>query len=150
GLDAYQVVGVRSMPGAAGTVINNLVALGVGTVVPVSVIGVDGEGFELEQALRAMPAVSLEGLVRSTQRRTPTYTKPMLYPVGLHQWAHAHRSPQARELNRLDIHPRTPLPADAECAVLAAISGLEGCNAAAVLDQVALPECGVITSAVRK
>ena len=30
GLDAYQVVRVRPMPGAAGTVINNLVALGVG------------------------------------------------------------------------------------------------------------------------
>ena len=29
GLDAYQVVRVRSYPGAAGTVINNLVALGV-------------------------------------------------------------------------------------------------------------------------
>jgi bifunctional ADP-heptose synthase (sugar kinase/adenylyltransferase) len=152
GLDAYQVVGVRSMPGAAGTVINNLVALGVGTVVPVSVIGVDGEGFELEQALRAMPAVNLDGLVRSPKRRTPTYAKPMLFEGGEHQGAHDPRSPQAqaRELNRLDIHPRTPLPADAERAVLAAIAALEGCNAAAVLDQVALPECGVITSSVRK
>ncbi|HZY88675.1 MAG TPA: carbohydrate kinase, partial [Gemmataceae bacterium] len=28
GLDAYQVVGVRPGPGAAGTVVNNLVALG--------------------------------------------------------------------------------------------------------------------------
>src|SRR5581483_12032341 len=51
GLDAYQVVRVRSYPGAAGTVINNLVALGVGKVVPVSLIGEDGEGFELRQAL---------------------------------------------------------------------------------------------------
>src|SRR5947209_10682318 len=32
GLDAYQVVRVRSYPGAVGTIINNLVALGVGRV----------------------------------------------------------------------------------------------------------------------
>src|SRR2546421_9654468 len=57
GLDAYQVVRVRSYPGAAGTVINNLAALGVGTIVPLAVIGDDGEGYELRQALGQMPAV---------------------------------------------------------------------------------------------
>src|SRR5216683_4596490 len=45
-LDAYQVVGVRSYPGAAGTVINNLVALGVNVRV-LGVIGEDGEGDDL-------------------------------------------------------------------------------------------------------
>ncbi|MBI1831693.1 MAG: carbohydrate kinase, partial [Planctomycetes bacterium] len=39
GLDAYQVVRVRSAPGAAGTVINNLAALGAGRIVPISMIG---------------------------------------------------------------------------------------------------------------
>src|SRR5947199_5655217 len=57
GLDAFQVVRVRCYPGAAGTIINNLVALGVGRVVPVALIGDDGEGYELRQALRQMPAV---------------------------------------------------------------------------------------------
>src|SRR5882724_6159581 len=47
GLDAHQVVRVRSYPGAAGTVINNLAALGVGRVCPIAVIGDDGEGYEL-------------------------------------------------------------------------------------------------------
>src|SRR5271165_3177635 len=75
GLDAYQVVRVRAVPGAAGTVLNNLVALGVGRVVPVSVVGNDGEGFELLQALRSMPPVCLDGLVQTDGRRTPTYTK---------------------------------------------------------------------------
>src|SRR6202012_5543972 len=51
GLDAYQVVRVRSYPGAAGTVINNLVALGVGRVCPIAIVGDDGEGHELRQAL---------------------------------------------------------------------------------------------------
>src|SRR5207244_4644460 len=54
GLDAYQVTRVRSYAGAAGTVINNLAALGVGRILPVSVIGEDGEGFELKQALKAL------------------------------------------------------------------------------------------------
>src|SRR3954466_10804333 len=57
GLDAYQVARVRSYPGAAGTVLNNLVALGVGRVVPVALIGDDGEGYELRQALARMPGV---------------------------------------------------------------------------------------------
>src|SRR5207253_2810544 len=51
GLDAYQVVRVRSYPGAAGTVINNLIALGVGQVVPITVIGDDGAGYELRKRL---------------------------------------------------------------------------------------------------
>src|SRR5689334_24817005 len=61
GLDAYQVVRVRSSPGAAGTVINNLVALGVGRVCPVAVIGDDGEGYELQAALAALGQVDSAG-----------------------------------------------------------------------------------------
>src|SRR5438094_9219564 len=63
-LDAYQVVRVRSYPGAAGTVINNLVALGVGRVVPISVIGDDGEGYELRKALPRLRVVN-DGRVRT-------------------------------------------------------------------------------------
>ena len=54
---AYQVVRVRSYPGAAGTVINNLAALGVGRICPIAFIGDDGEGYELRQALKLLPAV---------------------------------------------------------------------------------------------
>src|SRR5437868_1984911 len=95
GLDAYQVVGVRSYPGAAGTVINNLAALGVGRIVPISMVGEDGEGYELRQALASRPAVDCTNLVLTTERRTPTYTKPMLGTT---------------ELNRLDIKNRRPMP----------------------------------------
>src|SRR6516162_4956884 len=63
GLDAYQVARVRAYPGAAGTVINNLAALGVGRILPVSVIGDDGEGYELRQALAALPAVVPEHVI---------------------------------------------------------------------------------------
>src|SRR2546423_15663118 len=57
GLDAYQVVRVRSQPGAAGTIINNLAALGVGRIGPIAIVGDDGEGHELRQALARLPAV---------------------------------------------------------------------------------------------
>src|SRR6476659_8174074 len=57
GLDAYQVCRVRSYAGAAGTVINNLAALGVGSIIPVAIVGDDGEGYELDQALARLGVV---------------------------------------------------------------------------------------------
>src|SRR3954465_4239791 len=74
GLDAYQVTRVRSYPGAAGTVVNNLVALGVGRVCVAAVIGDDGEGYELRQALGGVEA---RWVFTHPERRTPTYTKPV-------------------------------------------------------------------------
>ena len=82
GLDAYQVVRVRACPGAAGTVISNLAALGVGQIMPIAVIGDDGEGFELRQALGKLPAVTSDSIFSCPDRRTPTYTKPMLCVPG--------------------------------------------------------------------
>src|SRR5215213_1379114 len=92
GLTAYQVTRVRSYPGAAGTVINNLAAIGVGRIYPIAFIGDDGEGYELRQALKRLPAVEHGGIIPVPDRRTPTYTKPMLNEGGT-----------AKELNRLDI-----------------------------------------------
>src|SRR6188474_1224189 len=63
GLTAYQVARVRSYPGALGTVVNNLSALGVGRIYPIAVIGDDGEGYELRQALRLTPGVELGGII---------------------------------------------------------------------------------------
>jgi bifunctional ADP-heptose synthase (sugar kinase/adenylyltransferase) len=140
GLDAYQVVRVRSYPGAAGTVINNLVALGVGRVVPLAVIGDDGEGYEMRQALGRMPAVDAASVFTATDRRTPTYTKPMLGGAG----------GPPRELNRLDIKNRTPTPADAEGQIIDALRARwREFDALIVLDQVSEPDCGVVTARVR-
>jgi rfaE bifunctional protein kinase chain/domain len=134
GLDAYQVVRVRSNPGAAGTVINNLVALGVKEVCALAVIGDDGEGYELRQALDRQ-GVSSRWLVQDSSRRTPTYTKPML---------------GERELNRLDIKNRSPLPRAAEDAVLHSLMELwPRLDALVVLDQVSEADCGVVTARVR-
>src|SRR5229473_3368351 len=69
GLDAYQIAGVRCYPGAGGTVLNNMRALGVGRLRTVSVIGDDGEGFELLRVLRNRQ-VGTEGIVVRSDRMT--------------------------------------------------------------------------------
>ncbi len=140
GLDAYQVENVRSSPGAAGTVINNLVALGVGLVCPIAVLGDDGEGYELRQSLERQKVVEPYGLLRVADRRTPTYTKPMLCQKG--------QSP--RELNRFDIKNRRPMPAALEEQIKQHIEQLwPRVDALVVLDQVSEPDCGVLTTSVR-
>src|SRR5213596_43633 len=60
GLEVRNVVNVRSQPGAAGTILNNLVALGTGEIFPVGFAGEDGEGFELRAALRTQRGVRLD------------------------------------------------------------------------------------------
>ena len=140
GLDAYQVIGVRSYPGALGTVINNLVALGVGRIVPFAIIGDDGEGYVLRQALGRMPSVVADGIVVDGSRRTPTYTKPMLMEPG--------KPP--RELNRLDIKNRRPTPEAAQQQVWERLEkAWPSLDALIVLDQVSEPECGVVTAGIR-
>ena len=141
GLDAYQVTRVRSYPGAAGTVINNLAALGVGRILPISIIGDDGEGHELHQALDALGTVVSSGVRFWDGRRTPTYTKPMLRRPG----------EPPRELNRLDIKNRRRLPAGAEDLVLESLDGAwREIEALVVLDQVSEADCGVVTERVRR
>ena len=140
GLDAYQVVRVRSYPGALGTVINNLAALGVGKILPIAFYGDDGEGYELQQALDRMPAIEKGGLYVTPQRRTPTYTKPMLERTG----------ELPRELNRLDIKNRAPTPPLTEESILKLLKiHWNRVDAWIVLDQVSEPDCGVITRRVR-
>src|SRR5580704_6303296 len=59
GLSVYNVVRVRAQPGGAGTVLNNLVALGIGRLIPLGFAGEDGEGFELVRAIERMPGVCM-------------------------------------------------------------------------------------------
>lgn len=140
GLDAYQVVGKRLSPGAAGTVTNNLVALEVGCVYAVGFTGDDGEGFELRQGL-ARNGVDMTHLLTCPDLFTPTYTKPMLRD----------HTGQERELNRLDIKNRQPIPADLEDAVLTRVESLlPALDAVIIADQVAERHLGVVTDRVRE
>jgi rfaE bifunctional protein kinase chain/domain len=139
GLTAYQVTRVRAYPGAVGTVVNNLAALGVGRIVPIAFIGDDGEGYELQQALRLLPAVDQSHSFLLPERRTPTYTKPMLHEAGT-----------VRELNRLDIKNRVPTTAQAEEQIIRLLDeAWPKLDALIVLDQVSEVDCGVVTKRVR-
>lgn len=141
GLTAFQVTRVRSHPGAAGTVVANLSALGVGRIIPFAFTGDDGEGHELRQALKATPGVDLSGLVSCPGRRTPTYTKPMHHNPGL----------EATEGNRLDIKNRLTTPAGIIEEIALGVASALGClDALLVLDQVSEADCGVVTSAMRR
>ena len=138
GLEAHQVVQVRCSPGAAGTVTSNLRAMDI-NVVALGVIGDDGEGFELKRALQAT-GVDITQMIVRRDRFTPTYTKPML------------REPDGsmRELNRLDIKNRTPLPKEIEDEIITRLRQIvPRVHGVIVGDQVQERNCGVITDRVR-
>lgn len=137
GLPVHNVVRVRSQPGAAGTILNNLAALGLGRIYPVGFCGADGEGYELRRALAERPGVSLDHFLESDERRTFTYCKPLVLEPG--------RPP--RELNRLDSKNWTPTPAKVQDRLIASLRALAGeVDAVILMDQVDLPETGVITA----
>jgi bifunctional ADP-heptose synthase (sugar kinase/adenylyltransferase) len=72
GLEAYQVSQVRNSPGALGTVLNNLATLGVGLLVPVTVIGDDGHGYDLLKEVKKLP-VDPSQIICSPRRLTPAH-----------------------------------------------------------------------------
>lgn len=136
GLPVHNIVRVRSQPGGAGTILNNLSALGVGMIHPVGFCGEDGEGYELQIAVARVRGVRGNLLV-TPERRTFTYCKPLVL--------HAGQSPV--ELSRLDSKNWSPTPK----AVVEALAGRierndENLHAIVVLDQVDVPETGVVTA----
>ncbi|HAM70738.1 MAG TPA: carbohydrate kinase [Verrucomicrobiales bacterium] len=140
GLPVHNVVNVRGQPGAAGTILNNLVALAVKRAYPVGFCGKDGEGYELQHALREKgPAVPLDFFLPTGLRRTFTYCKPLLMHPG--------RPPE--ELSRLDTKNWTPTPPPVEEQIIESLGRLaREVDALIVLDQVDLADTGVVTRRV--
>jgi len=139
GLAVHNVVNVRAQPGGAGTIVNNLVALGIGTILPVGFVGEDGEGYELSSALERLAGVRLNHLLRTPDRRTFTYCKPLVLEV--------HKPPV--ELNRLDLKNWTPTSALLQGRLVSQLQEVAASvDAIIVLDQVDLPETGVVTQQV--
>ena len=136
GLEAHQVIEIRNSPGAAGTVTNNLCALGVGRVVTLGVIGQDGHGYDLRQALEAI-RVDTSALITSSDRYTPTYTKPINTVTG-------------DEMSRLDVKNRTATSDAIQDDLIGRLGELyDQVDGIIVLDQVQEADCGVVTSRVR-
>jgi rfaE bifunctional protein kinase chain/domain len=139
GLPVYNVTRVRSQPGAAGTILNNLVALGVREVFPVGFCGEDGEGYELLRALGSIRGVNPDHFFQTSARRTFTYCKPLILEPGQ----------PPRELNRLDSKNWTPTPAEVSQRVADSLENLRATvDAVILMDQVDVAETGVVTSAV--
>ncbi len=136
GLPVHNVTRVRAQPGASGTVLNNLAALGVGELWPVGFCGCDGEGYELYRALEQTPGVRMKYFFESEDQRTFTYCKPLLMHPG--------QPPE--ELNRLDSKNWHPTPTTLQHQLANAVRSLtKDVNAVIVLDQVDTPETGVVT-----
>ncbi|MEP0844599.1 MAG: carbohydrate kinase, partial [Phycisphaerae bacterium] len=140
GKTAHQVVNVRTSPGAAGTVMGNLAALGAGRLHAIGLTGDDGEGYDLRKCLRAI-GCSTDHLHMSAERHTPQYLKPrdVTDPT------------LAGEHPRFDTKNRTPTPRDLERRIMASIDALlPELDALLVMDQIEMDECGVVTRAVRE
>jgi rfaE bifunctional protein kinase chain/domain len=140
GLPAQQVVELRPSPGAGGSVTTKVAALGVGTIHAVTVLGDDGNGYDLTKELKKA-GVRLDHVFTRPDRFTPTYGKPMLRrPNGTEE-----------EISRIDVKNRDPLPGDAEESIINSLQTLAAeVDGIIVVDQVEQPNCGVITDRVRE
>jgi rfaE bifunctional protein kinase chain/domain len=133
GLTANQVTSQTCAPGAAGTVVANLTALGA-QVICVGVVGNDGDGFMLRQGLEALGADD-SLLITTPDRPTPTYTKPTV----------RNDDGSLRELERLDIRSRDPIPAHISQQITQSLLTLaDTCDAMVFADQMPEAGCGVI------
>ena len=140
GKTAHQVTLVRHSPGAAGTVVSNLAALGAGTVHAVGFTGDDGESYDLRKDLTAL-GCSTEHLHCDAARMTPTYLKPR----------DTSDSSLAGEHSRYDTKNRVTTPADLQQRMVNSLDALlPQLDAVIVLDQVEECDCGVITASVRR
>src|SRR5580692_6673863 len=73
GLPRVGVVSTEVTAGAAGTIANNLAALGAARVSVLGLVGEDGFGWELDRALAAR-GIDTSLLIRSAEVPTFTYT----------------------------------------------------------------------------
>ena len=134
GLTAYQIVKKRSAPGAGGTVLNNLSEMGVGTLEVITIVGDDGDGWEVCKRLNER-RVDTSNVIVSDQIVTPSYIKP-LFPV---------------EGNRLDIKNFKPTPDAIQDELITRIEeALKRSDALILLDQICEADVGVLTGRVRE
>ncbi|MDP6443820.1 MAG: PfkB family carbohydrate kinase, partial [Pirellulaceae bacterium] len=116
-----------------------LLSLGVGRLVPVTVIGDDGHGFDLMNCLQH-ESIDRSLVIRDQHRLTPTYTKPM----------RQNESGEWVELNRLDVRDRCELSEATRRAIAENIGRMvSDVDGVIVLDQINEPDWGVVHGDVR-
>ncbi len=138
GLEAYQVVKIRKLPGAAGTVTANIRQQD-SSVVILGVVGDDGNGYDLQAGLSKI-GVDISGLIVCPDLFTPTYNKPMMLELDGSE----------HELNRMDVKNRSPLQENVEDEIIKRLRELVPLvQGVLIVDQVQEANCGVITDRVR-
>jgi rfaE bifunctional protein kinase chain/domain len=138
GIPRTAVVSTEVTPGAAGTVANNLAALGAGRVDVLGMVGDDGFAYELRRAL-AGRGISPDLLVSSPAVATFTYTKLLNTATG------------EEDLPRVDfINPR-PIPDDLDRVITSRFDEVASSyDVVVVSDQAETDQGGVITSGLRE
>jgi bifunctional ADP-heptose synthase (sugar kinase/adenylyltransferase) len=140
GKTAHQVVRQRHSPGAAGTVVCNLAALGAGTIHAIGYSGDDGASYDLRKDLADL-GCRIDELHVAPGRMTPTYLKPRDRDTPGLEGEHS----------RYDSKNRTPTPDDLQQRVIASLDRLlPTLDAVIILDQVEEENCGVVTSTIRQ
>jgi len=136
---AHQVVRVRHSAGAAGTVVNNIAALGVKNITAVGFIGDDGNGYELRNDLNAL-GCDTSNLHVLPGCYTPTYMKPRDIQISGLDGEH----------NRYDIKNRNLVEPWLERRLIDSLEQLlQEMNVLIIVDQVDMENRGAVTSAVR-
>lgn len=136
GLVAYQVDHRLNAPGAAGVITNNISSLGVGDKYAINVIGNDGEGYDLCQALKAT-GVSTKYMVTEEGRFTPTYCKTFFNKAI------------PEETHRIDLRSRSRMSRTSERQVIDNLLALENkVDAIICLEQIPNGDYGVFTQPV--
>lgn len=134
------VIDQRYSPGAAGTVTNNLKALGVGTVYPLGVIGKDGFGTTLLDCLQENGCLT-EYMIEISDWVTPTYLKPI----------HRGHEDVETEGPRFDIENQHRMPVSVENAILSALNEcIPQVDGIIIGDQMVHENLGVITDRIRE
>ncbi len=140
GRTAHQVTAIRHSPGAAGTVVCNLAALGAGMLHAVGFTGDAGESYDLRSDLARL-GCGTDHLHYDPRRMTPTYLKPR----------DTSDPSLAGEHDRYDTKNRVPTSAAVEEQIIRSLDALlPEIDAVIVLDQVEEAECGVVTAMVRQ
>jgi rfaE bifunctional protein kinase chain/domain len=135
GIARVGVVSTEVTPGAAGTIANNLAALGAGRVDVLGMIGDDGFGYELRQALAAR-GISDDLLVEAPGVPTFTYTKLLNAATG------------EEDLPRIDFVYTKPVPQTVEREIVSRLRGARY-DVILVSDQAETQQGGVVTAPVR-
>ena len=137
GIPRLAVVKTDVTPGAAGTIANNLISLGVRKVNILGAVGEDAFGWELLRAITTRRIAS-DLIVRSPAINTFTYTKLINIETGI------------EDCSRVDFITPEHLPSNVEDEIAAGLrSWFDRFDVVLVCDQAETAFGGVVTAKVR-